>query len=60
MKTFKCKNIMPDCNWQISADDEKIILDRAFEHGKEKHGLVEFSDELKQKVRSHIYEEKAA
>jgi predicted small metal-binding protein len=60
MKVFKCRDVGVDCDWQIKSNDENEILRKAEEHGRQAHGMKEISDEMKQKVRSSIRDEKAA
>jgi predicted small metal-binding protein len=55
MKTFNCKDVgYSDCDWSTSGQSDEEILNHAREHGREKHGLTDFSQDLKDKVRSKI------
>jgi predicted small metal-binding protein len=60
MKSFQCKDVMPDCDWETTGNTDDEIVEKAAQHGREKHGLKNITDEIKDKVRSSIHEVKAA
>lgn len=60
MKEFSCKSVDPTCDYTVSGETDQEVLDKAIEHGKEKHGITEFTDELKSKVKSLIRDKKEA
>lgn len=60
MKYLSCKDVGIDCDWSVEAPTEEEIIAKAFEHGKKLHGISELTDELREKIRSSIHEEKAA
>jgi predicted small metal-binding protein len=62
MKEFECGKVLPEsgCDFKATGSDEKEILDKAAVHGREKHGITEMTDEIKEKVRSVIRDKKEA
>lgn len=54
MKNFKCRDIGYDCDWEVSSEDENLILEESRVHGQQEHGLADFGDDIKNKVRSLI------
>jgi predicted small metal-binding protein len=60
MKTFSCRDIGKDCDWQTSGEDDATILRNAEQHGREKHGLTDFTQDIKNQVLSKIRDMKAA
>jgi predicted small metal-binding protein len=62
MKEFSCKDMGYDCDWRTQGDDETMMLDDIEKHGREHHGLVEFTKDMKDKVISkfHDLKEKVA
>jgi predicted small metal-binding protein len=60
MKTFSCRDIGVDCDWETRGEDDQAILREAEAHGREKHGIKEFTQELKDKVLGKIRDLRAA
>jgi predicted small metal-binding protein len=59
MKTFECKDVgFSDCAWSVSGQTDEEIMAHAAEHGRQKHGIQEITEELKNKVLSKIREVK--
>jgi predicted small metal-binding protein len=56
MKEFKCSDMGYDCDWSVRDNDENRMMDQIGTHGREKHGLTEFTQDLKDKVRSKFHE----
>lgn len=45
MKEFRCKDAGHACDWKATGNDEREVLDKAKEHGRNQHGLNEVKDE---------------
>jgi predicted small metal-binding protein len=60
MKLFKCRDAGMDCDWEVRSEDEKEIVSRALEHGREHHGIKEPHKGLVDKIRSKIRDVRAA
>lgn len=60
MKSFACRDVGIDCDWKVTGKDDEEIVREAERHAREKHGMTEFSSDLRDKVRSNIKEVKAA
>lgn len=60
MKKFKCSDLGIDCKWEIQHESEQEILRQAEQHGREKHGLLQINDKLRNKIRSKILDIRAA
>ena len=54
LKEFNCRDVGMDDDFKIEGDTEEEILLKAEQHGREKHGMKEFTEDLKTKVRSAI------
>jgi predicted small metal-binding protein len=51
----RCADVgQPNCNWQATGRTEEEVMRQAEQHGREKHNLREWTDEMKNKVRSAI------
>ena len=53
---LRCRDTGADCDWEGSADSEKELLHKAFQHGKEVHRM-EVTPELADAVRKMIRDE---
>ena len=51
--TLRCRDTGADCDWEGHADNEKELLDKAFQHGKEVH-RIERRPEMEEAVRKVI------
>jgi predicted small metal-binding protein len=60
MKTFSCRDVGVDCDWETRGERDEDILRAAEEHGRKEHGFKEFTQELKDKVLAKIRDLKAA
>lgn len=58
MKEFNCKDVIPECDTQITGKDEDEVLQKAAKHGREKHGIEKLTDEMINKVRELIHEKR--
>jgi predicted small metal-binding protein len=54
MKKFKCRDTGKDCDWKITADNVAEILDQAILHGQQKHGSIDFSEDIISGMRAKI------
>ncbi|HSE50489.1 MAG TPA: DUF1059 domain-containing protein [Terriglobales bacterium] len=53
--SFRCADAgYGDCNWQTTGRNEDEIRQRVAEHGREHHGLKEWTNETWDKVRGAI------
>ena len=53
--SFRCADVgFSDCPWQTSGRNEDEIRQRVGEHGRERHGLKEWTNETWDKVRGAI------
>ncbi len=60
-KTFRCADAgHTDCRWETSGRTDSEIMDKVREHAGEKHGIRDWTDDLKNKVQSAIHERRAA
>ncbi|MBI5419757.1 MAG: DUF1059 domain-containing protein [Deltaproteobacteria bacterium] len=59
-KFIVCRDAGVDCDFVVRGETEEELFAKALEHGKEFHGMTEISEELAQKMRRLIREEKAA
>jgi len=60
MKNFKCQDTGRECDWEASANTDDEIIQQAAEHGKQRHGIQQVDEKLREQIRSLIHEEKAA
>lgn len=56
-KVLRCKDVGMDCDFEVHAETEQEIIQKAGEHAKAKHNMPEISEEVLAKVRSVIHEE---
>ena len=60
-RTFRCSDAgFKECNWQVSGRNDNEIMDRVQEHGRDAHGITNFDDNMRQKVRQNIHDRRAA
>lgn len=59
-KEFACRDFGMDCDWRTSGSSDEEIFKNASDHGREKHGLTEFTHDMREKVRQKIRDVKAA
>lgn len=52
--TFRCADLNTQCNWQVAGGTEDEVMRQVERHGREKHNLKEWTDEMKNKVRGLI------
>ena len=55
-KKFECADVVQNCGWSATADDEGELMQKIQEHAKE-HGMTEISGETLEKVKAAIKEE---
>lgn len=54
MREFQCRDVGYDCDWSTRGQNDEQVMNEAFQHGREKHGIREITDDIKNKVRSKI------
>jgi len=60
-RTFRCADVgNTDCGWETSGSTEEEIVQRAEEHGRRDHGMSDWSDAMRKKVRDNIHLRPAA
>jgi predicted small metal-binding protein len=59
-KVISCRDAGVDCDFVARGETEEELFRNALEHGRTFHGMKEIPNELKEKMRSLIREEKAA
>jgi predicted small metal-binding protein len=51
--SFRCKDVgYGDCPWETKGRDEKEVFNNIERHGREQHGLKEWTEDLRNKVRN--------
>lgn len=54
--TFRCADVGPaDCKWETSGENEDEVMRRVEEHAKHDHGMKDWSDAMRNKVRDNIH-----
>jgi len=53
-----CRDVGFDCDGVVKAETEQELLQQVAEHAKSVHGLKEVTEEVVEKVKSVIQEEK--
>ncbi len=60
-RTFRCADVgNADCRWETGGHTDDEIVLRAEEHGKRDHGMSDWTDAIRSKVRNAIRHRKAA
>lgn len=59
-KVIRCSDAGVDCDFIARGETEEELFKNALEHGRIAHGMTELSEELKEKMRYLIRDEKAA
>lgn len=59
-KIIRCRDAGVDCDFVVRGETEEELFRKALEHGRAAHGMKEISEDLKQKMRGLIREEKVA
>lgn len=60
MKIIRCRDAGVDCDFVVRGETEEELFRNALEHGRTAHGMKEIPEDLKQKMRALIREEKVA
>jgi len=58
--TLACRDAGADCDFVVRGETEEELFRNALEHGKTFHGMKEIPEDLQERMRSLIREEKAA
>lgn len=53
--TFHCSDINPSCNWQSSGQNENELRSQIEQHGREHHGIKDFSEDVWNRVRKAMH-----
>jgi len=53
-KVLRCRDIGFDCDYEVRAETEDEILNKAAEHAQTAHNMKEISEEVAAKVRAAI------
>ena len=53
-KHIACGDVVPGCEFTVSAATEEELLRKVAEHGAKEHGVTEISPELAAKVKAAI------
>ncbi len=51
---FRCSEIHSSCNWQTSGSSEDEVMHNVERHGREAHGLSNWDENTRNRVRSSI------
>ncbi len=52
---FRCADAgHADCPWHATGSNEQEVLDKVREHGREKHGISDWTQDVENKVRGLI------
>lgn len=60
MKAFACREVGMNCEWKTAGRDDEEIIERIRQHARVEHGLEQVPEDLIEKVRASLAEEKAA
>jgi predicted small metal-binding protein len=59
--TFRCADMgNSDCQWETSGDTEDDVMQKVVEHAREGHGMTDWTDAFRSKVRDSIHHRQAA
>ena len=59
--TFRCADIgNTDCRWETSGRTEDEVVERVYEHGRQAHGLTDWTEALRNRVRDNIHRREVA
>lgn len=53
--TFRCSDIHPTCAWEASGRDENELRSQIEQHGREHHGIRDFTDDIWNRVRQSMH-----
>lgn len=59
-KYLRCRDGGVDCDFVVRGETEEELFRNALEHGRTFHGMTEITEDLREKMRTLIREEKAA
>jgi len=58
---FRCADVgNADCRWETSGSTGDEVLRRAEEHGRRDHGMTDWTEAMRTKVRDHTHRREAA
>jgi predicted small metal-binding protein len=60
-QTFRCADMgNSDCRWETTGDTEDDVMQRVVEHARDGHGMTDWTDAFRDKVRDTIRHRRAA
>ena len=60
-RTFRCADAgNADCRWETQGDTEDEVMQKVVEHQRDSHGMTDWTDALRSKVRDSIHRREAA
>jgi len=51
---FRCAEVTQGCSWETTGSSEDELMPRIEQHGREKHNIMSFDSETRNKVRRSI------
>jgi predicted small metal-binding protein len=57
-KTFSCHDAGVNCSWKVRSETEQELMSKVAEHARVAHKMPQIPQELEQKVRASIRDEK--
>ena len=59
--SFRCADMgHANCRWEASGDSEEEVMRQVEEHGRKDHGMSDWSEAMRRKVRDNIHRREAA
>ena len=56
-KVLRCRDVGVDCDFEVRAETEEEILQKAAEHAAKDHNMTEIPPEVVEKIRQVIRDE---
>jgi predicted small metal-binding protein len=56
---FQCSQLHSECKWETSGRSVDELMPRIEQHGREKHGLQSFGQEIREKIQNLIHKHAA-
>lgn len=58
---FRCSDAgNSDCRWEAAGDTQDEVMQKAVEHARDAHGMHDWTDALRERVRDSIHHREAA
>ena len=59
--TFRCSDAgNSNCSWETAGDTQDEVMQKVVEHARDAHGMTDWSDALRDRVRDSIHRREAA